>query len=246
MKIFQTWKTKTDVNPVLEHWSESWKRHHPGYEYELWDDNDCYDFISNNYPWFLQKYMSYSDNIYRADAVRYFYLYHYGGIYVDIDTMCLQNFDRFILEHSDDDVIFGSLYPDGVSNALIISKPRQDFWLSVFYIMLNTEHIPGNAPICETGNELIQYCINNYNKVDIRKATWYPAIWRKLAIKPIEQKTTIEIVDDKYFYSINCNLQLHQDLYRKSVFVDKRIFTEEEMRSDFPEALSVTFWMNSF
>ena len=50
--------------------------------------------IKEYYPWFLDTYNSYPYNIQRADAIRPFILYHYGGLYVDMDTFCLTNFDN--------------------------------------------------------------------------------------------------------------------------------------------------------
>jgi mannosyltransferase OCH1-like enzyme len=190
--------------------------------------------------------MSYSANIYRADAVRYFYLYHYGGIYADIDSVCLKDFEPLLKEHDDADVVFGNLTPTGASNALIISKPRADFWLGVFYALMTMEHIEGNSPVCETGSMLINYCIHEYNKKNIRESTWYVDMWRKLSLKPTEKKSVIKIIDDKYFYSINCNYQEHQEKYRKPLFIDKKVLTREELKEMFPEAYSVTFWMNSW
>lgn len=39
------------------------------------------------YPWFLSTWDNYPYNIQRADAIRYFVLLHYGGIYIDLDDV---------------------------------------------------------------------------------------------------------------------------------------------------------------
>jgi len=39
------------------------------------------------YPWFLETFDSYPYNIERADVIRYFALYHFGGIYLDLDLV---------------------------------------------------------------------------------------------------------------------------------------------------------------
>lgn len=50
----------------------------------FWTDAAARKFIAENYAWFLVVYDSYPYPIQRVDAFRYFLLYHYGGIYVDL------------------------------------------------------------------------------------------------------------------------------------------------------------------
>jgi mannosyltransferase OCH1-like enzyme len=60
------------------------------FEHFLWDDFDNRQFIADYYPWFLAIYHAYPREIYRADAVRYFFMYQFGGVYLDMDTECLE------------------------------------------------------------------------------------------------------------------------------------------------------------
>jgi mannosyltransferase OCH1-like enzyme len=39
------------------------------------------------YPWFLETFDGYVYPIQRADAIRYFVLHHFGGIYIDLDDV---------------------------------------------------------------------------------------------------------------------------------------------------------------
>ena len=71
--IFQTWKThKLPHN--FQYWSQSWKQHHPTYQYLLWDDMENRQFVKDYYPNFIGIYDSYDATIKRADAIRYFFL----------------------------------------------------------------------------------------------------------------------------------------------------------------------------
>ncbi len=45
------------------------------------------DFIADEYGWFLDTFDNYVYPIQRADAIRYFVLAHYGGFYIDLDTV---------------------------------------------------------------------------------------------------------------------------------------------------------------
>ncbi len=55
--------------------------------WQLWTEKASRDFIELEYPWFLKTYDRYSFPVQRVDAVRYFLLLHYGGIYIDLDNV---------------------------------------------------------------------------------------------------------------------------------------------------------------
>jgi mannosyltransferase OCH1-like enzyme len=79
--------------------ADSWVRNHPGWEYRLWTDAENRKFIKCFFPDFLVRYDSYPFHIQRVDAVRYFVLYSFGGLYVDLDFECLQPFDQLLADH---------------------------------------------------------------------------------------------------------------------------------------------------
>ena len=54
---------------------------------QLWTDDKSRELIATEYPWFLDTFDNYSQPIQRADAIRYFVLAHFGGIYIDLDDV---------------------------------------------------------------------------------------------------------------------------------------------------------------
>jgi mannosyltransferase OCH1-like enzyme len=56
---------------------------------QLWTDKSAREFIASEYPWFLETFDGYQFPIQRADAIRYFVLAYYGGIYIDLDDVCI-------------------------------------------------------------------------------------------------------------------------------------------------------------
>ncbi len=54
----------------------------------MWTDAKSRELIATEYPWFLNTFDNYSQPIQRADAIRYFVLAHFGGIYIDLDDVC--------------------------------------------------------------------------------------------------------------------------------------------------------------
>eukprot|EP00195_Chlamydomonas_chlamydogama_P012235 CAMPEP_0202901688 /NCGR_PEP_ID=MMETSP1392-20130828/14401_1 /ASSEMBLY_ACC=CAM_ASM_000868 /TAXON_ID=225041 /ORGANISM="Chlamydomonas chlamydogama, Strain SAG 11-48b" /LENGTH=267 /DNA_ID=CAMNT_0049588293 /DNA_START=295 /DNA_END=1098 /DNA_ORIENTATION=- len=109
-----------------EKWKDaqkSCKDLHPDYQYRFWTDAAAEELIRTKFPWFLDTYRGYTHNIQRADAVRYFILYEFGGIYLDLDIKCVKSLDflRYF------NFTAPKTYPVGMSNDLLVSRPRDPF-----------------------------------------------------------------------------------------------------------------------
>ena len=135
--LHQTWKT-VDLSgvPEFEMCSESWRRHHPDYEYRLWDDTANREFVGERFEWYLETWLSFDKNIKRLDTIRYMWMHQYGGIYADLDMECLQNLKPLLDEHRDREILlFCDFDRDGtclsVNPALIVSKPGSKFWRNI-------------------------------------------------------------------------------------------------------------------
>jgi mannosyltransferase OCH1-like enzyme len=140
--LHQTWKDK-NIPAHLVAYCESWKTHHPDWEFKLWTDIDNREFIRQNYSWFLPIFDGYPENIMRADAVRYFILYHYGGVYADLDAECLRPLDSILVDRQ---LLLGLEPPlhnrsadakrygleNVIGNAVIASVPQHPLWEHVF------------------------------------------------------------------------------------------------------------------
>ena len=110
----------------------SWKKQYPDYQYMLWTDEKMDEFMQHEFPSYYEMYKSYPLQIHRIDAVRYFILYKYGGIYADMDIVVLKDFMPRVNRHKIH--ILESPYKDNeyCQNALMISPVRHPFWLCVF------------------------------------------------------------------------------------------------------------------
>lgn len=100
-KIFQTW-SKKEISQQFQQIVDFWKILNPEYEYFLYDNNDCENFIKENFE--ERVYNAYCKIIpgaFKADLWRYCVLYKCGGIYVDIDTLCLCGIDKFLTEETE-------------------------------------------------------------------------------------------------------------------------------------------------
>ena len=120
--IHQTWK---DSNVPLK-WQaarQSCIDLHPDYEYKLWTDASADAFIQGHYPDLATTYMKYPYVIQRADAIRYALLDHYGGIYIDLDIVCLHPLD-FLRTHG---FVMPKTWPVGFSNDFLVGAPGHPF-----------------------------------------------------------------------------------------------------------------------
>lgn len=71
---------------------ESWKKCLPDYEVMLWD---THRFDLNTSVWVRQAF-EHKKYAFAADYIRFYALYHYGGIYLDSDVEVLKDFHEFL------------------------------------------------------------------------------------------------------------------------------------------------------
>jgi mannosyltransferase OCH1-like enzyme len=167
-RFFQTWKNHS-LPDNFARWSATWRQLHPDWEYELWDDAQNRAFIAEHYPWFLRFYDAYPAEIYRADAVRYFYLFHFGGVYVDLDFECKKPITPLLEQGG---VVLGRMllnpHPEGIPNAFMASPPRASFWQVVAFCLMNTPPT-ANRPEARTGPALLRTALREYKQPAARR-----------------------------------------------------------------------------
>ena len=128
--IHQTGPTlKSKWHPRWEDYAQSWKRWFPDYEYRLWNDEDIDAFMQTEYPEAYGLFKSYPHHIQRVDMFRYYALFHYGGIYADLDFECFQ---RFALPEGKVSIAESPYDYEILQNALMASPKGHPFWKRVF------------------------------------------------------------------------------------------------------------------
>ena len=153
--IFQTWHTKV-LPPLMNNAVEHIKKCNPNFHYELYDDNDCREFIKNNYNDFiLNAYDSLIPGAYKADLWRYCVLYKKGGIYLDIKYQPVNGFKFINLLEKEHWVLDADR--TGIYNALMVCKPGNKILLyAINQIVRNVKHsYYGQNPLEPTGPLLL-------------------------------------------------------------------------------------------
>ncbi|CAI7576452.1 unnamed protein product [Penicillium pancosmium] len=123
----------TATKEIPDRWvqsQETCKKAYSEFEYKLWTDHSARDFLSEYYSWFVPTWDSYAFPIQRADAIRYFVLYHYGGIYLDMDTRCNNTLPAQMMgsDQVKDYALFKPTRPTGVTNDLLVASPKHPIY----------------------------------------------------------------------------------------------------------------------
>ncbi|KAF2844696.1 glycosyltransferase family 32 protein [Plenodomus tracheiphilus IPT5] len=96
------------------------QRYNPDYEIRVWNSTGGREFLEKEYTWFLPTFDGYTYPIQKVDALKYFVLYHFGGIYMDLDIACRRSLDPLL----DFPAWFPKASPMGVNNDLMASTTR--------------------------------------------------------------------------------------------------------------------------
>lgn len=130
----------------LRKYRESWLSKNPTWHYMCWDVKQARDLVKYRFPQHLTLYDSYQHNIQRCDAVRYFFLYRYGGLYADMDYMCNRPWDEVIQHYPGDFYLVETpnklSNEQHVSNSLMFSKREHTFWLRFFIELEKNANVP--------------------------------------------------------------------------------------------------------
>lgn len=92
MNIIQTWKD-IRVPYTCFNFIEKLKSLNANYKYFFFTDSDIVNFVKSFYPEYFDVFKRFKYKIQQIDFFRYLAIYHYGGIYLDIDMEINQSFD---------------------------------------------------------------------------------------------------------------------------------------------------------
>lgn len=169
LNIYQTWYTKR-LPPLMARCVHRLRLSNPRFNYYLFDDYDCREFIKNN---FQEDVLNAFDRLipgaYKADLWRYCILYKRGGIYLDIKYECFNHFKFIHLTESEHFV--SDLNNHGIYNALLVCLPGNEILLNSINKIV--EHVNnryyGNGCLDPTGPHLLgKFISNNDSKVDLK------------------------------------------------------------------------------
>ena len=151
LNIYQTWHTK-DLPPLMKNAVNKIIYNNPGFNYQLFDDNDCRNFIKDNFDTnVLNAFDSLIPGAYKADLWRYCILYKNGGVYLDIKYAPFNGFRFINLMEKEHWVL--DMDKNGIYNALIVCKPNNEILLKAINKVVDNvkNRFYGNSPLEPTG-----------------------------------------------------------------------------------------------
>lgn len=164
--IYMTYKKN-----VPEFVFSRWKELNPDYSIEFSLDNDCIDFLKNEFnDDVAELFKSISVGMYKADLWRLCKLYKYGGVYADVDLVPYINIDK---ECSKDVTFYTCLSIDAefIFQAFMInnSKPKNPLiFIFLLSYLIHNPIIKANGPAHDMAMCLI-YNLNIYPLIADKK-----------------------------------------------------------------------------
>ncbi len=210
-KIFQSWKTKNPPPKIQENIRKI-REMNPEYEYILFDDNDCRQFLQKH---FGDNYANAFDELipgaFKCDFWRYAVMYIVGGVYIDIDMTPLVPFREMFSDKDE----FVSIVDRTVSNYPGIFQS---------FIACRTAH-----PIMRTSLDLAFYNIvskrNNLFNTGILSITGPGVVAVAVNLFLGKKNTTSNINKGKYnnivLFHVDSSNEYTYDLKDKKIFKNK-------------------------
>src|SRR5579859_1748998 len=101
--LHQIWfQGEANIPDKFNSYRESWRKHNPTYSFATWNEKSINEIMPNELK---ETYDSFDLTIQKIDYAKYVILYLHGGMYVDMDMMCLRSLDTLL--DQDKDLIVG-------------------------------------------------------------------------------------------------------------------------------------------
>jgi mannosyltransferase OCH1-like enzyme len=131
--IHQTWVDENIPHNIYKkEWQDSWKNMNPDWNYMFWTDEDNERLIRDDYPSFWETFQKVEKGVVKSDLCRILYLHKYGGIYADMDFICLRDI-TLLLSVLDSHIVLGKHNNprQPLPNAWMYSPKGDLFWLDM-------------------------------------------------------------------------------------------------------------------
>jgi mannosyltransferase OCH1-like enzyme len=126
--IHQTYKSN-ELPPVYRQCQETVLKLHPDFEYRFYTDEDMDRIVREEAPEYYKAFVALPRMIMKIDMFRYFLMYLYGGLYVDMDYMMVRPFDlleREVVLPCSREGVRGEVVRIG--NCIFASRAGHPFW----------------------------------------------------------------------------------------------------------------------
>jgi mannosyltransferase OCH1-like enzyme len=163
--VYQTHNYKfEDLPATLKKASETWIKLNPSWNYVFMDHDQREDFVKQEDLELYEIYKEVKPQI-QADIWRYIITHKNGGVYADIDSVCIIPLDQILMGYNDQDmVVFEDVkhVPPYFYNSNYYAKKENQLLKDVINTFKNSEYKYEYWTSMTTWNEVIN---NNLDKV---------------------------------------------------------------------------------
>jgi mannosyltransferase OCH1-like enzyme len=194
----------------------------------FWTDKDNDDLVRQHYRQFYEFYQSLFPGIKKAGFARYLYLHRFGGLYVDLDFICLRDLSPLLEGNG---MVLGHLSKDNdyyqIPDAFMASCPGHDFWPQ---IACDARDAPAWERTVEahTGPLRLQWAYDRYRPED-------SIVYDSELIYPLDWIHFTHWGNGRYFREDQ--VRLAKEIRNMSV---------EEIATLFPRSYCVTLWTHNW
>jgi mannosyltransferase OCH1-like enzyme len=195
--IHQTWKS--DVLPnILDNIYKHNLKIHEGTDitFKLWSHTpgnpDIDNFLKENYNDLYNVFIKTKIGVQKGDIARLAILYHYGGIYIDLDILCLKSIDNLVDFTSD------KLYMCNEPSEQTIKVFNNDNYLCNAFVAT-----PPNHPILKTAIDGIIKIYNSYGDMIFNKFDIFGGNFMQNIVSHIINKNIFELINTNLIFPIN-------------------------------------------
>lgn len=137
--IHQIWVGPNPLPDVCKKMGNIWQKFNPSWQYKLWTNDNINEILLGMSQEHRDMFENAEELRGKANFLRYYILYKHGGLYVDMDSLCLASFDE--LNH------------------------YYDFYVGISHNNTRIEEILNNATIASApGHPIMKYVIDNIKK----------------------------------------------------------------------------------
>lgn len=170
LDVYQTWHDK-NLPEKMKECVENMKKNNPEFTFHLFDDNECREFIKNNFDNdVLYAFDKLVPGAYKADLWRYCILYKKGGIYLDIKFQTEPDFK--LIELTDKEYfVFERPFPVFAKIEEEIELVNKENYYDLIYPHISTDFwenkevgLYNAVMICKPNNPILLECIKDIVK----------------------------------------------------------------------------------
>ncbi|OQR90370.1 hypothetical protein ACHHYP_05575 [Achlya hypogyna] len=188
--IHQSWiSLETIPASVKKHKTvESWKARNQEYEYRFWGDDDIPGFVNRHFPEYAILFQRFPVHIMRSDFFRYLAVLKYGGVWSDIDTLCLKPVDAWAPPS-----------PHGVSAMVGVELDASDVLLDWWSLRLQfTQWTFAAAPNHPMMRHVVEFIYHRFKDMAVIPTNVHivtgPTIWTEAILDYLKQTARVDSI----------------------------------------------------